>query len=476
MGRRLLLVAESRPSVAVGLAVSIALLVAVTALIYPLREVMPAVSAGVLYLLVVLVISIGWGLRLGLLTSLLGATAFNFFHIDPTARFMIAQAENWVALGAFFVTSVIASSVAEVARTRAADAELRRREAELATEMARLLLAGRRASHALSQTAIRLAEALELSFARITLDTSSPGSGETDISLQRGDQIIGTLIIPADTDARTLGRVRDRIVPSLETLLGAALERERLQAEAVEADALRRSDEIKTALLRAVSHDLRTPLTAIVASGDALASPNLPSRERTELADAVTSEASRLSRLVDQLLDQSRLEAGVAPPRSDWCSIEEIARAAVGQMEDPNRFKLSIDRDLPLVHADAAQLERTLVNVLDNAARHSHQGRVSVRARLVRHRIIIRVVDRGPGIPDDERERVFEPFFRGDGGQRRGQRGSGLGLAIAKGFVEANGGKIWAESLSGQGTVIVIELPAHAHAQTPEREGTTSAR
>jgi two-component system, OmpR family, sensor histidine kinase KdpD len=442
------------------MAVSAVAVAAITALIYPLREVMPAVSTGVIYLLVVLAISIYWGLRLGLLTSLLSALAFNFFHIPPTGRFTIAGAENWVALGAFFVAAVVASSVAELARARAAEAEMRRREAVLTAEMARLLLGGDRVARALPKTATRLGEALELSSARITLDaSSSAGPGETDIALRRGEEVVGALLVPGDTDPDTLERLRHRIAPGLETLLAAALERDRLQAEAVEADALRRSDEIKTALLRAVSHDLRTPLTAIVASGDALASPTLTPEERSELAEAVTGEASRLARLVEQLLDLSRLEAGAAEPRRDWASIEEIAQAAVEQTGDPTRLKLSIDRDLPLVHADAAQLERALVNLLENAVQHSGQLPVSVRARVVRERLIVRVVDQGPGIPEAELERVFEPFYRGEDQHRPGPRGSGLGLAIARGFVEANGGRIWAESLPGQGTVIAIELP-----------------
>jgi two-component system sensor histidine kinase KdpD len=460
MERRSLLLGESRPSAALGVTVAIGVVAAITALIYPLRQVMPAVSTGVIYLLAVLAISTFWGLRLGLLTSLLSATAFNFFHIPPTGRFHIAEAENWVALGAFFVAAVLASSVAELARARADEAELRRREAVLAAEMARLLLGGRRATDALEETATRLAEALELPRARIVLAAStSSDPGARSIPLLRGNATMGTLLVPADSEPQILERLYERIVPALETLLSAALERERLQAEAVEADALRRSDEIKTAVLRSVSHDLRTPLTAIVASGDALASAGLSSDERKALSEALTGEASRLARLVDQLLDLSRLEAGAAEPRRDWCSIEEIALVAVEQAGEPSQFELSVDRDLPLLHADAAQLERALVNVLENAARHSGERRVSLKARAVDSKLVMRVLDSGPGIPESELERVFQPFHRGDGASPPGHQGSGLGLAIAKGFIDANGGRIWAESLPGQGTTIVIELP-----------------
>ena len=457
--RRPLLLREARPSAALGIVVAAAAVAAITALIYPLGQVMPEVSAGVLYLLAVLAISTYWGLRLGLLTSVLSAAAFNFFHIPPTGRFTIAEPQNWVALAVFFTAAVLASSVAELARARAVEAEVRRREAVLAAEMATLLLGGGRVADALDETADRLAQALGLRSARIALGSSASGPGKRAIPLHRDRRMIGTLIVPADSDPESLERLGERIVPALETLLAAALERERLQAEAVEAGALRRSDEIKTALLRSVSHDLRTPLTAIVASGDALASATLTGKERTELADALTDEASRLTRLVDQLLDLSKLEAGAAEPRRDWCSIEEIAHAAAEHAPDEAVFKFSIDRELPLLNADAAQIERALANVLENAVRHSGGQPVSIRARAVGSRVIIRIVDLGGGIPEAELERVFEPFYRGDGRRAVGQRGSGLGLAIAKGFVDANGGRIWAESLPGQGTVIVLELP-----------------
>jgi two-component system sensor histidine kinase KdpD len=463
MERRPLLLGESRPSALLGVLVALGVVAAVTAVIYPLRQVMPAVSTGVIYLLAVLAISTFWGLRLGLLTSLLSATAFNFFHIPTTGHVHVAEAENWVALGAFLVAAVLASSVAELARTRANEAELRRREAVLAAEMARLLLGGRSATDALEETATRLAEALELPRARIVLaESPSSEAGAYSIPLRHGNTIMGTLTVPADSEPQVLQRLGERIVPALETLLSAAVERERLEAEAVEADALRRSDEIKTALLRAVSHDLRTPLTAIVASGDALSSASLSPAERKALSEALTGEASRLARLVDQLLDLSRLEAGAAEPRRDWCSIEEIALVATEQAGEHSQFELSLERDLPLLHADAVQLERALVNVLENAARHSGERRVSLRARAIDSRLVMRVVDRGPGIPESELERVFQPFHRSDGGSSAGHRGSGLGLAIAKGFIEANGGRIWAESRPGRGTTIVIELPVRS--------------
>jgi two-component system sensor histidine kinase KdpD len=234
---------------------------------------------------------------------------------------------------------------------------------------------------------------------------------------------------------------------------------------------LRRADVIKTAVLHSVSHDLRSPLTAIAAASDGIASPSLTAEEREELASIIQEEVRRLSRLVENLLDLSRLEAGAAEPRRDWTSVEEVIRVALEELAPgPDEFALSFDRDLPLVTADPAQLERAFVNVLENARHHSAGHPVSVRVRAVRERLIVRVVDRGPGIPPAQAERVFEPFYRA-GTAQGGHRGSGLGLSIARGFVEANGGTLRVESLPGQGATFVFELPLEpSHGVSPDAQ------
>ncbi|HEX5990533.1 MAG TPA: ATP-binding protein [Solirubrobacterales bacterium] len=246
----------------------------------------------------------------------------------------------------------------------------------------------------------------------------------------------------------------DRAFAELEALTH---ERDRMQAEAVEAEAVRRSDELKTMLLRSVSHDLRTPLTSIIAGGSALGSENLTPTERVELSDGIVGEGKRLSRLVENLLDVSRLEAGKAEPHRgpvDLADVLEAAREGQGKSEP---IRLSLDAELPMVEADAAQLERAFANLLENAVRYGNGRPVLVRSRLVGGNIVVRVVDQGPGISEADRERIFEPFQHGD----TARAGSGLGLAIAKGFIEANGGSIVVESMPGQGTSFVVTLPPH---------------
>jgi two-component system sensor histidine kinase KdpD len=440
-----------RPPVFAGVVTAIGLVIFETLLLYPLAEVASPVSLGVVYLLGVLVLSIVWGAWLGIAASLVSALAFNYFHIAPTGRFTIADGENWVALVVLLVAAVVVSSVAEAARLRAQEAERRGREANLAAELARALLEAPDLPAALGPAAQRIAQALGLRSCRLVLDAVGGDERSAAIPLTRGDERLGTLLVPADRPDAAAVR------PALEALLAAALEREALTREVVETRALRRSDEIKTAVLRAVSHDLRSPVTAIVTSAEALASPAADADDRRELTAGITAEGARLAGLIDKLLELSRLEAGAAEPHRDWCSVEELLReAAASSGLPPGRLKLAVDRDLPLILADAAQLERAFANLLENAARYSADAPVSVRARVSGGRLLVRVVDRGPGVAPADRERIFEPFVRaGDGGAH----GSGLGLAIVRGFVEANGGSVHVESLPGQGASFVVALP-----------------
>jgi two-component system, OmpR family, sensor histidine kinase KdpD len=428
-----------------------------TGLIYPLKQVAPVVSLGVVYLLAVMLVSIRWGLWLGLLTSLASAAAFNYFHIPPIGRFTIRDPANWVALSTFVVVAIAVSLLGEVARARTAEAEQRRRETDLAAELARLLLGAALLEEALPVAAQRLALAVGVSSASIELRAISGDARRVAFPLFFEGVQIGTLLLSAALSQPERARVAERIVPALESILGAALHRASLQAEVVETAALRRSDEMKTAVLRSVSHDLRTPVTAILTAAAAL-DPRRP-ESTGDAKEVLTASAGRLWRLIEKLLDLSLLQAGTIEPRLEWYSIEEVLLEAIDQVHaDRDVFKLSLGPDLPLLRGDPGQLERGFANVLENAARHSGGKPVSVRARAVGRRIKVRIVDQGPGIPRSEQERIFMPFYRSPDARDRHQ-GSGLGLAIAKGFVELNGGRIGVESLPGQGTTFAIEFP-----------------
>jgi two-component system sensor histidine kinase KdpD len=457
--RTRLLLRPEPPSVLFGLAVALVSVAVITGLIFALREVSPVESNGVAYLLAVLLVATLFGFRLGVLTGVLSAAAFNYFHLPPTGRFTIADSRHWVALAIFLVAAVVASAVAELARSRAVEAEQRRREADLAAQLARILLGGTGVEAALGSAAARLADALGLAEASIELGPDPRRKDVLVYALRRDELTVGSLVVPEDVSPAVRRRLEERVVPALEALLAAALERDRLQAEVVEARALRRSDELKTALLRSVSHDLRTPLTAILTAGSAIAEGEISREDRQELGRAITEEAERLTALVEKLLDLSRLQAGSAEPRRQWCSVDELLREAATQLDSSGtRFIFTIDAELPLVRADPIQLERAFANLMENAVRYSAPAPVSVRARVVGEQLRIRIVDRGPGIRHEDLARIFEAFYRA-APQPSGGTGSGLGLAIVKGFVEANGGSVWAESLPGQGTSFVVALP-----------------
>jgi two-component system, OmpR family, sensor histidine kinase KdpD len=444
-----------------GLAVALAAVTLATAAIYPLEHIAPVVSLSVVYLPAVLLVATYWGMALGLATAFASAAAFNFFHLPPVGRFTIADSRNWVALGAFMVVAIAASTMAELARSRALEAERRRGEADLAAALARELLSGADTPTALAASARRVAQALGIPSAAIELGAYAGDERREALPLTSiGGEQIATLLVPrtlASDAARTL---RAHVVPSLGALVAIALRRDALQAEAVETASLRRSDDVKTALLRAVSHDLRTPLTAIVAAGHALGTDSLTERERAELSAAVVDEGVRLAALVEKLLDLSKLQGGGAEPRADWVSLEDVLVAARdGGGEDGVEVRLTVDPDLPEVRADAAQLERAFANLLENARRYSGGQPVSVHARGTGRQVVVSVVDRGPGIERAELQRIFQPFYRGPRAAGEPWTGSGLGLAIAKGFVEANGGTVSVQSLPGQGTSFVVSMP-----------------
>jgi K+-sensing histidine kinase KdpD len=236
----------------------------------------------------------------------------------------------------------------------------------------------------------------------------------------------------------------------------------RLAREAVEAETLRQSDAVKTAVLRSVSHDLRSPLTAIRTASEGLGNPafELSTEERNDLFETVRIEVGRLERLVENLLDLSRLEAGPASRKPELWTIDTLLARALDQLgADAARVEVTSVPDLEPIRVDAAHVERVLVNLLENALKFSSPtDPVEVAATAEPGRIVVRVHDRGPGVAEADRERIFDAFERGDGAAR----GTGLGLAIARGFAEANGGRVWVEpaDTTSRGSTFVLALPA----------------
>ena len=278
-----------------------------------------------------------------------------------------------------------------------------------------------------------------------------------------------TAVVVSELATRSRGRAEEA-EEALRALRNLTEERERLAAEVLEAEALRRSDAMKTAVLRAVSHDLRSPLMAILTSAGALAHGelSLAAEDRRELAETILGEAERLDRIVRNLLDLSRLQAGAAAPEPEDWPVDDLVLQALDGLETGNRVEVVLpDEDASLVRADLRQVERILANLVENAIRYSPpEEPVRVQVRELGSEVLVRVVDHGPGIPPEEAERIFEPFQRGS--LAGPARGAGLGLAIARGFSEANGGRVWVESHAGQGATFVLALPvAPARVEVP---------
>jgi two-component system, OmpR family, sensor histidine kinase KdpD len=414
----------------------------VTAGVAVAKPYVPVLSLGVLYVFAVLPVAVAWGLVYAVPVSVASMLAFNWFFLPPTHTFALRDSENWFALAVYLVTAVVVSDLAARARRRAAEAEQREREAALLARAADALLRGSDVAVELERLEAPLADVLGVVSARIEVAPEEPRcrvvfapGGEPD---------------PA---------VRGRLLPALASLVAVAVDRDDLQREALEAEALRRSDAAKTAVLRAVSHDLRSPLTAIDAAASGLDNPTLSLRDedRHALLATIREESARLRRLVENLLDLSRLEAGVAQPHPELWPPEDLVAQALDEV-GPRSAAVAVElgEAVPPVRVDAVQIQRVLANLIENALKFSPTGKaVRVEVESIDGEVRLHVLDRGPGIPRAERERVFEPFRRLDGASR----GAGLGLAIARGFAEANGGRVWAEG-DDAGAHLVVALPA----------------
>lgn len=416
--------------------ISIAAVTAATLLVWALDSFAPTLSLGVIYIFAVLPVAIFGGLRYALPVAVASMLAFNFFFLPPTHTLTLSHSANWFALAVYSVTAVVVSELAARNRRRAEIAERREREAALLADIAGHLLAGS-----------------DLEEERGWLEAAAaPLLGVESVVIDSTD---GTVRTPGAERLRP--HVRDRFLPALAALLAVAVDRRRLEREALEAETLRHSDLVKTALLRAVSHDLRSPLTGITAAVGTLRNErlDLTDADRRELLDTIALDAERLTKLVADLLDLSRLEAGSAEPDTDIWALSDLVREGIAAARASDLVDVG-ESDV-FVYADAVQIERALANLIENAVKFTPPGgRVHVRVSATSDVAEVRVVDQGAGLPASELERVFEPFYRRDGVSRGG---AGLGLAIARGFAAANGGRVWAESRPGQGATFALALP-----------------
>ncbi|MGH2372775.1 MAG: DUF4118 domain-containing protein [bacterium] len=479
----------------------------VTVGLVALRSSLSLATVALVYFLLVFLSAVWLGRGPSLTASLLSFLASNYFFTVPYGTFRVASTQDIISLFVFLFVAEMTSRL--VARLREREGEARRKAWEASTLYAlthdmNAVTGPEEILEGVATRIVALVGVGECSIflpddaGRLRLYTSAPGTtwrsaeavpaaalrafsvaesvdGTTGLFLPLavGEKVVGALhVAPPRGEARIPEPTR-RVVRTFAAQIAGVIERLRLQHEASEAEVLRKTDELKSALLSAVSHDLRTPLASIRIAATGLLQNHVRSDEdaRRELLNMIDTEAARLARLVSNLLDLSRIEAGVLRPDKEWRDLQEVVARAVDYLHqrlEDHQVVVDIPADLPLVPLDFTEIEDVLVNLLDNAVRHSPEG-TTIRISAARrdHEIVVHVENEGPPIPVDAADLIFDRFYR----VQRDRRGLGLGLAICKGLVEAHGGRIWVERPGEPGARFAFTLPLNqAPASRPQRE------
>ncbi len=418
-----------------------------------------------LFLALVVAIAAVGGLIVGVVSAVAASLLANWFVVPPVHTFTIGEGENIVALVVFVAVALTVSLLVDRVSTRSRQAIRARAESE-ALARATATLVGEHDPRP------DLLDQLRVTFGLDSVALLSNGedgwtvdaAAGVDPPRQPSDGVRWDLTGDGTSVLVTLGPDMDaedqRVLRTFLSQLSLALQRGRLQAEAAEAARLADANALRTALLQAVSHDLRTPLATIKASATSLLQPDVAwtGDERREFIRAIDTEADRLNRVVGNLLDMSRLQAGVIHAANRPVYLEDVVAQALASLTDTDDIDVAVPETIPPVDADPALLERVLVNVVANAVAWSPVDQpVRVEAGEVNGRVHLRVIDRGPGIAPENRAKVFEPFQRL--GDRSSLAGVGLGLAVARGFVQAVGGDLRLDDTPGGGLTVVIDLP-----------------
>ncbi|MFE9769279.1 ATP-binding protein [Streptomyces sp. NPDC005808] len=406
------------------------------------------------------------GLYPALASAALGSLLLNYYYTPPLHRLTIADPKNIVAITIFFGVAVSVASVVDLAARRTHQAARLRAESEILSFLAGSVLRGENSLEALLERVRETfgMESVALLERESDVDpwTCAGSVGprpcvrpeEADVDIPVGDHLALAL------SGRVLPASDRRVLAAFAAQAAVVLDRQRLQHEADQAKELAEGNRIRTALLAAVSHDLRTPLAGIKAAVSSLRSDDVAwsEEDEAELLMGIEDGADRLDHLVGNLLDMSRLQTGTVSPLVREIDLDEVVPMALGGVPEDS-VELDIPESLPMIAVDAGLLERAVANLVENAVKYSPADElVLVSASAMADRVEMRVVDRGPGVPDEAKDRIFEPFQR-YGDAPRGA-GVGLGLAVARGFAEAMGGTLNAEDTPGGGLTMVLTLRA----------------
>ncbi|GAA1369763.1 sensor histidine kinase [Catellatospora chokoriensis] len=471
-----------------GFALAVAGMPLLTLVLFGLRNDLSLASDILLYLAAVIAVALVGGLWPALLAAVAASVLLNFFFTPPVHTFTIAQRENVLALVVFILVAAAVSAVVDLAARRTREAARASADAGTLATVAGSVLRGARPLQALLEN---LRETFQLDAVTV-LERRGDGPHGPDC---QGDPAAwrvaatvggapcftpaqGDTVVPVDEQVTLVLRgpapaaADRRIIEAFAAQAAVALRQERLAEEAAKAKPLEEADKLRTALLAAVSHDLRTPLASAVAAVAGLRSQDVEFSEedKRELLATAAESLDRLTRLVDNLLDMSRLQAGALGITAVDVWLDEAVPSALDELGPPGRgVGVRIPDDLSAVRADPGLLQRVLVNVVSNALRFSPPDRPPlVTASEHGDLVELRVIDHGPGIPEEQRDQVFLPFQRL--GDRSNESGVGLGLALSRGLIEAMGGTLLPETTPGGGLTMVLNLPA-----VPPPPGLTAA-
>jgi two-component system sensor histidine kinase KdpD len=430
-------------------------------------------SAAMAYVVAVTGAAIVGGSIAGLVAAVLSFLALNFFFTPPIHTLNVGKTEDLVALVVFLLVAVTVGTLVSRALTQQARAERREREARLLQHLGTRLLAGDSAARVLASFAQAVAELTPVVRCEIRLnDRVSAAAGaepSAELVVERFPMIVqgeqaGTIVTYGPPGHSSLGPGERQLIETFGSQMALALEGKRLADVAREAQVDAERSGLQAALFSSVTHDLRTPLASITASVTSLQDPEaeLTPDDRRELLETIRQEADRLNRLVGNLMDLSRFRAGALVPNTRPTPIDEVIEGVLARMEPALRgrpLNVQLREDLPEVPMDVLQVDQVLTNLLENAAKFSPpSSQITVQAARWQDSVQVRIANAGHSVPPEMREKVFEPFVRGDGSAA----GTGLGLAIARAIVVAHGGRIWIEDAPGGGTAVVFQLPAGA--------------
>jgi two-component system sensor histidine kinase KdpD len=469
---------------AFGFAVSLGIVAVLTVFYRHARDVNQTTIA-LTFLLAILAVSAVWGMAVSVFMSVAAVLTINYFFLPPVGTFTIADPQNWVALLAFLVTSIMGSQLSARIRKEADEAHQRRREIERLYKFSQKLLAEGNVIQLMNAIPNYIVESFEGGAAELFLPVKDKfyrsGFGAAHLDEEKMKSVFlrdegvfesqeGLYFIPVRMGVRPIGslgisgsRLSRQTLDAVGSLVAIAIERARAVEKLGETEAERQGERLKSALLDSIAHDFRTPLTSIKAATTSLiAAANPEPAQMRELLTIIDEECDRLNRLVEEAAEMSRLEAGEFELDLAATQVGDIVEAALAQCSAAlagRRVEVKLNLNLPPVRADLNRIKDAVVHLLDNANIYSpKEAPITISAELAGDSVTTSVADRGPGIDDFEQGMIFDKFYRGKD-QRYLVRGTGMGLPIAKAIITAHKGTISVTSQLGHGSVFSFTLP-----------------